>query len=170
MIIGRDSVLFCDGGPHWKSVCLSETKHNKCEHHKRTKGAALEVQISEGMIACRKKEEVPTQWTQWRCNLIPHCITEIDERLSLPIPSPSLKLPMYSCLIILRQGPRLTLKSKWVGEPDYIILVLGALLHLGLNAVTRAAEGESKERESLALRLRNLLTRLLKVLTHLQEN
>ena len=24
--------------------------------------AALEVQISEGMIACRKKEEVPTQW------------------------------------------------------------------------------------------------------------
>ena len=76
---------------------------------------------------------------------------------------------MYSCLIILRQGPRLTLKSKWVGEPDYIILVLGALLHLGLNAVTRAAEGESKERESLAVRLRNLLTRLLKVLIDLKD-
>ena len=76
---------------------------------------------------------------------------------------------MYSCLIILRQGPRLTLKSKWVGEPDYIILVLGALLHLGLNAVTRAAEGESKERRSLAVRLRNLLTRLLKVLIDLKD-
>ena len=35
-------------------------------------------------------------------------------------------LPMYSCLIIL---------------------VLGALLHLGWNAVTRTAEDESKERE-----------------------
>ena len=37
-------------------------------------------------------------------------------------------LPMYSCLIIL---------------------VLGALLHLGWNAVTRTAEDESKEREIL---------------------
>ena len=35
-------------------------------------------------------------------------------------------LPMYSCLIIL---------------------VLGVLLHLGWNAVTRTAEDESKERE-----------------------
>ena len=35
-------------------------------------------------------------------------------------------LPMYSCLIIL---------------------VLGALLHLGWNAVTRTAEDEPKERE-----------------------
>ena len=30
-----------------------------------------------------------------------------------------------------------------------IILVLGALLHLGWNAVTRTAEDESKEREIL---------------------
>ena len=82
--------------------------------------------------------------------LIPDCITEINERESpaYAYTSPSFKLPMYSCLIIL---------------------VLGALLHLGLNAVTRAAEGESKERESLALRLRNLLTRLLKVLIDLKD-
>ena len=92
--------------------------------------AAVEVQISEGMIACRKKEEVPTQWTQWRCNLIPHCITEIDERLSLPLPSPSLKLPMYSCLIIL---------------------VLRARLHLGWNALARTAEGDPKDQPPLEI-------------------
>ena len=47
---------------------------------------------------------------------------------SLPDTSSSLKLPMYSCLIIL---------------------VLGALLHLGWNAVTRTAVDETKEREIL---------------------
>ena len=95
VIIGRDSVLFCDGGPHWKSVCLSETKHNKCEHHKGAKGAALEIQISEGMILRRKKEEIPTQWflvgpltivcaANWSQTASPRSI----KRESLPIPSP----------------------------------------------------------------------------------
>ena len=111
VIIGRDSVLFCDGGPHWKSVCLSETKHNKCEHHKRTKGAALEVQISEGMIACRKKEEVPTQWfllgpltivgaATWPKSASPRSMSE-NPCLYLPLLQapdallPHLRLPFY---------------------------------------------------------------------------
>ena len=107
VIIRRDSVRFCDGVPHWKSVCLRETKHNKCEHHKRAKGAALEVQISEDMILRRTKEEVPTKWfllgpltivcaANWSQTASPRSMSENPCLYLLLLQAPDVLLPHHS--------------------------------------------------------------------------
>ena len=65
-----------------------------------------------------------------RCNLIPDCVTDIDERNCPVYTSPSFELPIYCCLVVL---------------------LLGVLLHLGWNAVTRAVKEEAEELEVLGV-------------------
>ena len=64
-----------------------------------------------------------------RCNKIEDCATGIDEQVGCSaFTSPSFAYPIYCCLVVL---------------------VLGVLLHLGWNAVTRADEDEPKKTDVL---------------------
>ena len=74
----------------------------------------------QGTIACWKKGD--KEWVILdenaceRCNLVPDCDTEFDE-VGCPVyTSPSFEYPIYCSLVVL---------------------ILGVLLHLGWNAVTR---------------------------------
>ena len=49
-------------GSRYVSVRQNIISASITKGQRETGEGALEVQISEGMIACRKKEEVPTQW------------------------------------------------------------------------------------------------------------
>ena len=74
-------------------------------------------------IACRKTgKQGVKEWVILaenaceRCNLVPDCATKIDERDCPVYTSPSLEYPIYCSLVVL---------------------ILGVLMHLGWNAVTR---------------------------------
>ena len=64
------------------------------------------------------------------CNQIPDCENECDEDACPIYTSPSFQLPIICCLVVL---------------------LLGVLLHLGWNAITRAAEDDAKEIEALGV-------------------
>ena len=81
------------------------------------------AKVDQNTIACRKTgKKGDKEWVILdenaceRCNLVPDCDTEFDEVGCPAYTSPSFEYPIYCSLVVL---------------------VLGVLLHMGWNAVTR---------------------------------
>ena len=140
MIISRDDTRFCDGAPNCNSeldeLCPFVTvRLNSKSVQIRRKQWEAGGAITENQVVCKKpKSSADEDSTNdcKRCDKINDCANDIDELDCPAYVSPSVELPVICCLVVL---------------------ILGVVLHLGWNAVTRIADDEAIELETIGHQL-----------------
>ena len=124
-----NGVVDCAGGSDelCPYVTIRDDKYKRF-NITREQWAQKSFEDEDGLTWCTTSERRTSSWVIIddckRCNKIYDCASGIDELGCLLLPS--LELPVYCCLVVL---------------------VLGVLLHLGWNIVTKTAEDEAKEME-----------------------
>ena len=145
LIISRDDTRFCDGVPD----CISELDELCPFVTVRLNSKSVQITrkqweaggaITEHEVV-RKKPRSSADQDSWlifstndckRCNKIDDCANDIDELDCPAYVSPSFELPVICYLVVL---------------------ILGVVLHLGWNAVTRIADDEAIELETIGHQL-----------------